>query len=463
MRRLCLGKLDTDSQIFYGSAVSVDKIARETEGRELSPARRHHAFIMRWTTLAAILAAVVLSLPTTSALARESRYAAIIVEADSGHVIEATNPDRRCYPASLTKVMTLYLLFDALDQGKVHLDTEFPVSAHAAGQAPSKLGLRPGEKISVENIILALVTKSANDAAVVAAEGLGGSEPAFAAMMTRKARELGMNNTTYRNASGLPNRGQMTTPRDQALLARAIIHDHARYYHFFATREFTFQGHVIPSHNRVVLHYPGADGLKTGYINASGFNLITSAVRGGHRLVGVVFGGQTAAWRDKRMMSLLDKGFARVNGGGQVEEASADDTEAVPPPAPVPHHAAARHAAARPAAHRHRHDHARLAARHHHVRHSRHTIAQGDDDPAAWGIQVGAFSGLKPARHAAAAAARKLGGLIAEATIEVAKQRSGHRTVYRARLTGFTEDQAHAACRKLAKSKKSCRVVTPNA
>ena len=397
--------------------------------------------------------AAVLMLPAPSAQARESRYASIIVEADSGRVIQATNPDRRSYPASLTKVMTLYLLFDALDQGKVRLDTEFPVSAHAAGQAPSKLGLRPGERISVEDIILALVTKSANDAAVVAAEGLGGSEPAFAAMMTRKARELGMNGTTYRNASGLPNLGQVTTPRDQALLARAIIHNHAHYYHYFATREFSFQGHVIATHNRVVLHYPGADGLKTGYINASGFNLITSAVREGHRLVGVVFGGQTAAWRDQRMMNLLDKGFARVNGGGQVEEAAADDAE---PPAPIP--AVAKHVA-KQAAPAHRRVH--LAA----LRRVKRAADQGDsdDDPAEWGIQVGAFSGFKPAHHAAAAAARKLGGLIAEATIDVNKQRAGHRTVYRARLTGFTEDQAHAACRKLAKSKKSCRVVTPNA
>ena len=303
------------------------------------------ALLAKAATFAAVAVVLAVALPSAASARRHHAhhahharhtahpyvppYAAIIVDAGSGHVIEASAPDRSCYPASLTKVMTLYLLLDALEQGKLTLHSELPVSAHAAAQAPSKLGLRPGERLGVEDLILALVTKSANDAAVVAGEALGGTEPQFAAMMTRKARELGMRSTTYRNASGLPNSGQVTTPRDQAILARAMIHDHARYYRYFATRDFDFHGQIIANHNRVTLHYPGADGMKTGFIGASGFNLITSAVRDGHRLVGVVFGGRTAAWRDHRMEQLLDTAFARVNGGGVLVAAAAGRVDGI--------------------------------------------------------------------------------------------------------------------------------------
>ncbi len=421
--------------------------------------------MLRRAAFAAVTIAVAAALPASAyahrthhphsshhaARSGDSRYAAIVVDAASGRVVEATNPDRRSYPASLTKVMTLYLLFDALEQGRLTLDSELPVSEHAAAQAPSKLGLRPGELLRVEDLILSLVTKSANDAAVVAGEALGGSEPRFAALMTRKAHELGMTSTTYRNASGLPNLGQMTTPRDQAILARAMIHNHRRYYRFFATREFDFHGQVITSHNRVTLHYPGADGMKTGYINASGFNLITSAVHGGRRLVGVVFGGRTAAWRDQRMELLLDTGFARADGGATVAEAGGEpepEPAADPPPAQHVLH---------PPTH-----HLRMAAAYHPAARAEDD-SEGDDDPPTWAIQVGAFSGRTPAHHAAVAAARKLGGLVAEASVDIDQDRDGHRVVYRARLTGLTEDQAHAACRKLERSKKECRVVTPNA
>ena len=413
---------------------------------KLSPARRVYAIrkvVVAWIVALAVMAP---ALWPADATAAESRYASIIVDADTGKVLSAYNPDRPSYPASLTKMMTLYLLFDALDQGKIGLDTPLPVSAHAAAQAPSKLALRPGDHISVEDAVLALVTKSANDVAVTIAEALGGSESAFAAMMTRKAHALGMTATTYRNASGLPNSGQMTTPRDQAILARALVRNHSHYYHYFATRQFNWRGQIISTHNRVVLNYPGADGIKTGYINASGFNLVSSAVRDGHRLVGVVFGGDTASWRDRRMMELLDRGFARI-GVGDTQLANADEEEPKPPAVVKASKQAKKHA---------------KVAKGKAAKATPRETAMGDNEPVSWAIQVGAFEGYKPAHHAAASAAKKLGGLIARASISVDKGKLGKQRVYRARLTGFTEDQASAACRKLAKSRKECRVVQPN-
>jgi D-alanyl-D-alanine carboxypeptidase len=234
-------------------------------------------------------------------------YADIIVDANSGRVLHATAPDSPRHPASLTKMMTLYLLFEQMEAGRMRLDTPMEVSAHAAAQAPSKLGLRPGSTITVEQGIKALVTKSANDAAVVIAEAVGGSEADFARRMTRKARMLGMTHTTYVNASGLPDNEQVTTARDQAMLGRALQDRFPRYYHYFSTPSFTFHGHTIRNHNHLTNHMEGVDGIKTGYIRASGFNLVTSMTRGGRHLVGVVLGGRSSGQRDARMRSLLEQ------------------------------------------------------------------------------------------------------------------------------------------------------------
>src|SRR5215467_3873976 len=202
--------------------------------------------------------------------------------------------------------MTLYLLFERLEQGKIKLQTELPVSAHAAVQAPSKLGLKPGETIRVETAIRAIVTKSANDVAVVVAEALGGDEPTFAKMMTTKARAIGMSQTTYRNASGLPDEEQTTTARDQALLGRTIQDRYPNYYHYFATRTFDYRGKSIRNHNHLPGAVDGIDGIKTGYIHDSGFNIVTSVHRANRHLVAVVFGGRSAEARDARVRSLID-------------------------------------------------------------------------------------------------------------------------------------------------------------
>src|SRR5690348_12532040 len=238
-------------------------------------------------------------------------YASIVVDANTGKVLEDTNADAQRYPASLTKVMTLYLLFEQLEAGKIKTSASLPVSEHASSQKPSKLNLKPGESITVENAIRAIVTKSANDVAVVVAEALGGTESEFARMMTRKARTLGMTNTVYVNASGLPNDEQITTARDQAILGRAIQERFPKYYAYFSTRSFTFHGHAIRNHNKLLGAVEGVDGVKTGYTNASGFNLVTSVRRGGRHIVAAVFGGRTARWRDARMRELISK-YIRV-------------------------------------------------------------------------------------------------------------------------------------------------------
>src|SRR5690606_24462920 len=201
-----------------------------------------------------------------------AQYASVVMDAATGEILESVNADVQTYPASLAKMMTLYLTFDALDAGRLTLNRKLPVSAHAAAQRPSKLGLRAGNTIRVIDAIGALTTKSANDAAVVLAEALGGTERAFARMMTDKAVALGMHDTVFRNASGLPDDAQVTTALDMAILSRAVIYDHAKHYHYFSTDRFKHGGKVYESHNRLLRFYPGADGIKTGYIRASGFN-----------------------------------------------------------------------------------------------------------------------------------------------------------------------------------------------
>ena len=234
----------------------------------------------------------------------------VVVDAFTGQIVSEHDSDTPNYPASLTKMMTLYLAFDALERGRITLDSRFLVSNHAARQAPSKLGLVPGESISVRDLILAMVTKSANDAAVTMAEGLAGTESNFAARMTKTAHALGMKHTQFLNASGLPQRAQMTTARDIATLAIALYRDFPKQYAFFATESFTWRGETFGNHNHLMEAFEGMDGIKTGFINASGFNLAASAVRNGRRLVGVVLGGRSAESRDMAMAELLDDGFA---------------------------------------------------------------------------------------------------------------------------------------------------------
>ena len=239
-------------------------------------------------------------------------FSSIIVDGNSGATLSANNPDASRHPASLTKIMTLYLLFERLDAGSLKLDSEMQVSEHASEQAPTKLGLRPGQTIRVEDAIKGLVTRSANDAAVVIAEAIGGEEDDFAQLMTRKARALGMVRTVYRNASGLPDDQQVTTARDQATLGRAIQDRFPRYYRYFSTAAFNYHGQSIRNHNRLLGSLEGVDGIKTGYTRASGFNLVTSMRRGNRHLVGVVMGGRSGGSRDATMRSLLTENLDKA-------------------------------------------------------------------------------------------------------------------------------------------------------
>ena len=342
-----------------------------------------------------------------------AKSAEIVIEASSGRVLHAFRPDHRHYPASLTKLMTLYLLFEALEDGRVKLDTRFPVSRRAALQQPTRLGLHKGQSLRVRDAILGLITKSANDAATVVAEGLAKSEVKFAALMTKKARALGMNSTTFRNANGLPNRGQLSTVRDMARLARALYRDFPPYYRYFATQTFRYANRTFTNSNKLLASYPGMDGLKTGYIRASGFNLVASAERGGRRLIGVVFGAGSPKERDRRMIGLLNRGFGTP-------------AHAIPPP-PVPK-----------------------------------PLLGGWK--YAWALQVGAFRDSDTAHTALANNRWNIPSDVGRVVPIVARVRSeSGRVMYRARFIGMTETQARQTCRDMSQRGMGCQVVKHDA
>jgi D-alanyl-D-alanine carboxypeptidase len=258
-------------------------------------------------------------------------YASIVYDVNSGRVLQATNADALRHPASVTKVMTLYMLFEQLETGRLKLSSELPVSREAASQAPSKLGLQPGETIQVEDAIKALVTKSANDVAVVVAEAIGGDEDRFGSMMTRKAHQLGMRRSHFENASGLPNPRQVTTARDLVTLGKAIQDRFPTYYKYFSTRSFTYEGRAHRNHNRLLGQVEGVDGIKTGYTRASGFNLLTSVKADGRHLITVVLGGKSARARDAQVASLVENHMDRAYAGRRqtartIDVATRDDT-----------------------------------------------------------------------------------------------------------------------------------------
>src|SRR5215470_16821734 len=266
-------------------------------------------------------------------------YSDIVVDANTGNILHSTNPDAKRHPASLTKIMTLYLLFEQLEAGKFKLDSQLKVSKEAANQDPTKLELKAGSTIQVEDAIKGIITRSANDAAVVVAEAIAGDEDEFAKLMTRKARALGMNNTVYKNASGLPDNDQVTTARDQSTLGRAIQERFPKYYKYFSIRSFTFRGESIANHNRLLGNVEGVDGIKTGYVSASGFNLVTSVHRGNRYVVAVIMGGSSAGARDSRMRELISDKIAQASTkrtAAMVAEAGTPDAKAEAKPEAKP-------------------------------------------------------------------------------------------------------------------------------
>ncbi|MCM0019353.1 MAG: D-alanyl-D-alanine carboxypeptidase [Tagaea sp.] len=373
----------------------------------------------------------------------QARYASIVVDYETGRVLSEQGADERRHPASLTKIMTLYLIFEALDQGRVTLNTRWTVSEFAAGQSPTKLGLDAGDRVTVRDVILGLVTRSANDAAVVAAEGLAGSEPRFAELMTRRAREIGMPRTVFMNASGLPHDDQITTVRDMATLGREIIRRYPHHYHYFSTREFTFEGRKFNNHNRLMGWYEGADGIKTGFIRASGFNLVASAVRDGRRIVGAVIGGPNPSERDQHMGRLLDAGFGAAPGPVRTAQR--------PQQAP---RAQTQVASASPSA--------APAKRANPPQRAEQTAAvQHAQRPGDWGVQVGAFAKQDSARRAAQAAQRIAPRALSDATVDIVQSSAQGPGRFRARLVGITQTQARDACRVLDQRDMDCMTVGP--
>jgi D-alanyl-D-alanine carboxypeptidase len=269
------------------------------------------------------LAAVAAGLFVAQPAGAEDRYAAYVIDVTNGKVLFSRYADARRYPASLTKIMTLYLVFEDLDAGRIRKDTPLKVSKNASVQAPSKLGLKPGQTITVDQAIRALVTKSANDVAVVVAENLGGSVSGFAARMNRTAKAIGMRGSHFNNPHGLPDSGQITTAQDMATLAIQTMRRFPQYYGYFSTRSFTWKGHTYGNHNKLLGRVAGVDGLKTGYIRASGFNLVTSMRRDGRHIVGVVMGGRTGSSRDAHMRNLLEKNIKLASRGGSIMFANA--------------------------------------------------------------------------------------------------------------------------------------------
>ena len=404
--------------------------------------------------------------------------AALVLDADTGRVLSENNADALTYPASLAKLMTLYLTFEELNSGRLRLDQYVPVSAEAASRPPTKLGLRPGETVQVQDLILAIVTRSANDAAAVLAEAQAGSEAAFADHMTRKAQELGMTATVFRNASGLPDPEQRTTARDMARLALALYQNHPREYRYFATREFEFRGRIIIGHDHLLDWYPGADGLKTGYIRAAGFNLVTSAVREGHRLIGVVLGGSSGGVRDREMAALLDQGFAQLGVAiAPADRHAAPPQLAVaaplperrpappllklpltvasnPPEEPGPDNRSGFGAAA-----------ARFAARLAPITRAEAAVPPRAQRATAagegWSIQLGAFH-AEAAAEGTARAAASLAAAKGKPTQIVESGRTAKARLYRARLLDFTPHEAQSACAALHKKRLQCVVVPPS-
>jgi D-alanyl-D-alanine carboxypeptidase len=261
--------------------------------------------------LAAAIAACSVAAPTVAAA--NPKYASIVIDANTGKVLHQSSADAPRYPASLTKMMTLYMIFEALQSGRISKSTKVPFSKHAAAKPPTKLGVRAGGSVTVETVIYSLVTKSANDAAAAMGELLGGSEANFAKLMTAKARSLGMSSTTFRNASGLPDNGQKTTARDMATLGIALREHFPNYYDYFSTRSYKFGKSTLTNHNRLLGRVKGVDGIKTGYIRASGFNLVSSVKTGGRSIVAVVMGGRTGASRDAHMRELIQKYLPRAS------------------------------------------------------------------------------------------------------------------------------------------------------
>jgi D-alanyl-D-alanine carboxypeptidase len=381
-------------------------------------------------------------------LAAKPRYTAIVVEEQSGHVLYSNKADTPNHPASLTKIMTLYMLFEAIEVGRFNLNSKLKVSRHASRQPPSKLGLKIGSTITVKQAILALVTKSANDVAVVVAEALGKTEKNFAIQMTRRARQMNMQRTTFKNASGLHHSKQVSTARDMARLAKLIRLRFPKYYAYFSTKNFRFRGRTYGNHNNLLGRYDGVDGIKTGYTLASGFNLVSAVERDGTRLIGVVFGGKTARSRDRQMVRILDRAFAKVDDVPAKSTRLARSFFRVAEPrlrfakAPVP---------------RQRPDLSSPTTKFAAVLDEK----QQKRSAANWAVQFGAFTNFEAAEKRVAAASQLLGTGDTASSSDIERWSSTAGTIYRTRFVELTQAEAVEVCKLLVKTGMGCLKIRP--
>lgn len=415
--------------------------------------------------------------------------AALVVDAKTGKVLYSSNADTRTYPASLTKIMTLYMLFESLDSGRDTLSTRITVSKHAASQPPSKLGLKPGQTISVKDAILSLVTRSANDIAAAIGEHLSGTESGFARQMTARARSLGMSSTTFRNASGLPDSAQVTTARDMAILGRAIQDRFPQYFDYFKVSSFTYKGTRIGNHNRLLGKYPGVDGIKTGYIRASGFNLVTSVNQKDRRVVAVVLGGSSGSSRDQRMAGLLKTYVPKASTGPQLLGRLLPGGSPLVANVPVPRlrpasvnsdryiqtgsvaTAFATAFAPGPGEPRAQGDISDdildevIAARApatttEVISPTTEVIATADVVVSGWKIQIAAAPTKSAALEMLQSARAKAGGVLSSASPYTEPVVKGSTTLYRARFAGFAgKSEAKAACAHLTRQQFACYAI----
>jgi D-alanyl-D-alanine carboxypeptidase (penicillin-binding protein 5/6) len=441
--------------------------------------------------LAAIITATLVVAAPLSAMAGS---ASLILDARTGKVLSSENADVLNHPASLTKMMTIYMAFEALNRGKITWDTPIVMSKYAASRPPTKLGARAGTSITVREAILGMITKSANDAAAAMGEKLGGSESNFSSMMTQKARQLGMSRTVFVNASGLPDNRQITTARDMSTLAVALMKNYPREYRLFSTASFNFRGRQIRGHNNLMYRYQGMDGIKTGYTNASGFNLVSAVRDGNRRVVGVVLGGRTARSRDDKMAGLLDKAMGRASSSGgarlvasvnsrePVEVASAADASDLPLPVTAPRSDAApittapQVASKAPAARGNDLAPKALGYLSDTVPMERPS-AMDEIDPVAkmartakqsgavastgdWQIQISAAPSDDAARALLAQAKSEGGAALKSATPFTEAVGKGANRVFRARFVGFqSRDAATSACDALKKRSYDCMLL----
>jgi D-alanyl-D-alanine carboxypeptidase len=453
----------------------------------LYPARQNYKLIKKMAHAFLALAMVSgISLAAINEASADTKAAAIVVDANTGKTLYSLNADAQRFPASLTKMMTLYMLFEAMASGKVSKSTPIPVSAYAAGQPPTKVGFRPGQTISAEAAILSLITKSANDSATAIGEYLGGSEQRFAVMMTNKARQLGMRNTQFRNANGLPNPQQRSSARDLALLGIALREHFPQYYDYFSTRSFSYRGRRIVGHNRLLGKVRGVDGIKTGYTQASGFNLVSSVNVDGKKLVAVVMGGTSGGARDAQMAKLIEQylpAASRRDGGNLIasrknskvdvaalelpdhdeapvplerEEAAAQTADVVTAyaaPTPTPSPAAQVLAVPTPS--------------------PKVEVAEGDTaevDPvttasapaAGWMVQIASVGSAEEAKAMLSKAAAQVGGPIASLSPYTEKFSKGSTTYHRARFAGIPSAKAaNNACAALKRQNFNCFTIAP--